>query len=117
MTTNYQNPTSPYVALTQIPYTGFDFGPVGNAIYWFALASFAAGATYLVVYYLPRLFTAKTVVSAPVVAKAVKVSAPVERFEPAKNSDAERGYVGTKDAMSAIPAKHGFGPRLVISRA
>src|SRR3989344_5305473 len=29
---------APYVALTQIPYTGFDFGPFGNAIYWTLLA-------------------------------------------------------------------------------
>jgi hypothetical protein len=29
------------VRLTQIPYTGFDFGPVGNSIYWLALFLFA----------------------------------------------------------------------------
>jgi hypothetical protein len=42
---------APYVSLSQIPYTGFDFGPTGNAIYWGALMSFAAAAGYLLVYY------------------------------------------------------------------
>jgi hypothetical protein len=42
---------APYVSLTQIPYTGFDFGSFGNTIYWAVLASFALAASYLVVYY------------------------------------------------------------------
>ena len=41
----------PYVALTQIPYTGFDFGPIGNAIYWASLFSFAAAGAYLMIYF------------------------------------------------------------------
>ena len=51
----YAQNTSPYVALTQIPYTGFDFGPFGNAMYWIVLAGFAVASAYLVVYYLPSL--------------------------------------------------------------
>ena len=46
-------PAAPYVSLSQIPYTGFDFGPVGNAMYWAALLAIAAAAAYLFVYYLP----------------------------------------------------------------
>ncbi|RJQ35750.1 hypothetical protein C4568_00360 [Candidatus Parcubacteria bacterium] len=46
-------PTAPYVALSQIPYTGFDYGPVGNAIYWTAILAFAAAAGYLLVYGMP----------------------------------------------------------------
>ena len=46
---------APYVALSQIPYTGFDYGPVGNAMYWGALLSFAAAAGYLIVYGLPAM--------------------------------------------------------------
>ncbi|MBI5003729.1 hypothetical protein HZC00_01395 [Candidatus Kaiserbacteria bacterium] len=46
-----QVPTKPYVSLTQIPYTGFDFGPIGNAIYWAGLLSFALAASYLALYY------------------------------------------------------------------
>ncbi len=44
---------APYVALSQIPYTGFDYGPVGNAIYWTAILAFAAAAGYLLVYGMP----------------------------------------------------------------
>ena len=43
--------TPAYVALSQIPYTGFDLGPVGNAIYWMSLLSFAVAGAYLLVYY------------------------------------------------------------------
>ncbi|HWO07280.1 MAG TPA: hypothetical protein VNM40_01695 [Candidatus Paceibacterota bacterium] len=45
----YTQPAS-YVLLTQIPYTGFDFGPVGNAIYWFSLVMLAIFGAYLLVY-------------------------------------------------------------------
>ncbi|RJR13120.1 hypothetical protein C4585_02570 [Candidatus Parcubacteria bacterium] len=44
---------APYVGLSQIPYTGFDFGPIGNALYWMAMIGFAVASGYLVVYYLP----------------------------------------------------------------
>ncbi|HEY4517104.1 MAG TPA: hypothetical protein VJG64_04130 [Candidatus Paceibacterota bacterium] len=44
-------PVAPYVSLTQIPYTGLDYGPVGNAIYWLSMLSFAVAAGYLMVYY------------------------------------------------------------------
>ncbi len=47
-TYTYSVPT--YVSLTQIPYTGFDFGPVGNAIYWATLIVLAVGAAYILVY-------------------------------------------------------------------
>lgn len=50
---------NPYISLTQIPYTGFDFGPMGNLLYWIALAGFALAAGYLVIYYLPRLALSK----------------------------------------------------------
>ena len=40
----------PKVRLTQIPYTGFDFGPLGNSIYWLALGLFAFSLAYLIVY-------------------------------------------------------------------
>jgi hypothetical protein len=44
-----------YVSLTQIPYTGFDYGPMGDAIYWMSLLAFAIAAAYLVLYSTPRL--------------------------------------------------------------
>ncbi len=41
----------PYVSLSQIPYTGFDLGTFGNAIYWVGLITFALASAYLVLYY------------------------------------------------------------------
>ena len=46
-------PPQPYVSLAQIPYTGFDLGPWGNAMYWLALLMFAGSGAYLVLYYTP----------------------------------------------------------------
>lgn len=40
----------PYISLTQIPYTGIDFGSAGNALYWAALLAFALAGGYLLVY-------------------------------------------------------------------
>ncbi|OGG73184.1 hypothetical protein A3A38_04770 [Candidatus Kaiserbacteria bacterium RIFCSPLOWO2_01_FULL_53_17] len=48
---NYPSYTSPYLQLTQIPYTGLDLGPVGTTVYFLALAMFAIAGGYLVVYY------------------------------------------------------------------
>lgn len=55
---NYQYPAQypqfsasyPYISLTQIPYTGIDFGSAGNALYWAALLAFALAGGYLLVY-------------------------------------------------------------------
>ena len=41
----------PQVALTQIPYTGFDFGSFGDSIYFAVLAAFGIAAAYLLAYY------------------------------------------------------------------
>jgi hypothetical protein len=43
----YQN-----VSLTQIPYTGVDFGAFGNAAYYASMIAFALSALVLVVYYV-----------------------------------------------------------------
>jgi hypothetical protein len=47
----YTQPTAPAVALTQIPYTGFDFGPIGDTMYWLGLLGFASALSYLALYY------------------------------------------------------------------
>ncbi|MCR4325490.1 MAG: hypothetical protein NUV59_01640, partial [Patescibacteria group bacterium] len=57
-----QSYSQPYVAgssvsLSQIPYTGFDLGPVGNALYWLSLLSFAVAGAYLLVYYRGGMLT------------------------------------------------------------
>ena len=41
----------PSVTLSQIPYTGFDLGTMGDMLYWAFLALFALAAGYLTVYY------------------------------------------------------------------
>ena len=52
--TAYVTVQGSYISLSQIPYTGFDAGLLGNALYWLSLISFAVAGAYLVVYYLPR---------------------------------------------------------------
>ncbi len=68
----YSYPSAGYVyptqvQLNQIPYTGFDFGSVGNALYWLAMIFVAAAGAYLIVYsqsgVYPRAF-AREVASA-----------------------------------------------------
>ena len=39
------------VALTSIPYTGYDFGIGGDMLYWLAISAFALLGAYLIVYY------------------------------------------------------------------
>lgn len=124
-------PTAPYVALTQIPYTGFDFGPVGNSIYWAGLLSFALAAAYLVIYYkgglafatgttgrrsTPRAHaataeSAKTVVSA----EAPVAQTPTSMFA---NLPTREYRNATADAMAIIqPASSDEMPRITITRA
>lgn len=45
----YNNPTTPYVTLSQVPYTGLELGPVGTAIYWGFLMLWALFIAYLLV--------------------------------------------------------------------
>lgn len=125
------NPT-PYVSLSQIPYTGLDFGALGNSIYWLALVAFAGAAAYLVLYFqggavavlglnkanrpqieMPRI----TVTRAPAVASApaaVTAEAPV--VSPIQIS-ANVAQAPASDTMQVILSKAGSAPRIVISRA
>lgn len=43
--------TQPQVTLSQIPYTGFDFGTTGDAVMWLSIMSLATSAAYLLYYY------------------------------------------------------------------
>ncbi len=47
----YTTPTYQYVKLAQTPYTGFDYGPVGNMLYWLGMIVVALAGAYLIVYY------------------------------------------------------------------
>ncbi len=42
------HPTTPYINLSAVPYTGLDLGPVGTALYWSFLVLWCALAAYLV---------------------------------------------------------------------
>ena len=132
--TTYRTPiVASGVSLSQIPYTGFDFGPVGDAIYWMGLIAFAVAAAYLLVYYrggafslatsliggrskiAPVQFTdevdaeAETVVEAPAVVNA-HIASVMHNLPTAS----ERHV--TSDAMIVSHSKNGEVPRIVITR-
>src|SRR3989338_3715863 len=109
----------PYVTLTQIPYTGFDLGTVGNILYWFSILAFALAAGYLAVYYLPALAGMKARVpvramEAPMIfAKSIATSIPLHRA-----THASRVSAGTmfRDSMAFVRSEGGKAPRIVIAR-
>ena len=41
--------TTPYITLSQAPYTGLDLGPVGEVLYWTFMVLWCLGAAYLIV--------------------------------------------------------------------
>lgn len=110
---------TPYVSLTQIPYTGFDFGPFGNAMYWAGLISVALAGAYLAVYYIPGVAFAGTNrrAFAPVVAaKApilVEKEAALEKINPIVTAIRK---AGTNDAMAIVKSLDGSMPKIVIER-
>lgn len=114
---NY-NPT-PYVSLTQIPYTGFDLGTFGNAMYWAGLLVFAMGAGYLAVYYVPALAFAgaRRKEYAPIVAPMAPIMVAKEIAAAKVQPIAEAiKKAGTNDAMAIVASKDGSMPKIVISR-
>ena len=148
--TNYQGQTQtcnayvtvsgsyPYISLTQIPYTGFDFGTTGNILYWIALALFALAAGYLVVYHLPgRGFRMPTFalagtskraaserISVPAIfssAKGGEESAVIRKASIAVPAALEKAAVvrttatASRDSMDFAQAENG-APRIVITR-
>jgi len=121
--------TAPYVSLSQIPYTGFDFGTFGNAMYWAGLATFALGAGYLAIYYVPALALAGAR-SRKEFAPVVAPKAPIlvereaalgrnamgeadEKLAPIVNSIRK---AGTFDTMAILASKDGSMPKIVIAR-
>lgn len=64
-----------HVSLTQIPYTGFDYGTMGNMIYWLSLMGFAVAAAYLTVYNMPKVAFSMPSVTLPRISLP-KVSMP-----------------------------------------
>ena len=110
---------TPYVSLTQIPYTGFDFGPIGNAAYWAGLVSVALAGAYLAVYYIPSLVFAGTATRAYAPVVAPKAPILVEReaaLEAVNPIVATFRKAGTNDAMAIVKSNDGSMPKIVIER-
>ncbi|KKW19366.1 MAG: hypothetical protein UY63_C0015G0007 [Parcubacteria group bacterium GW2011_GWA2_51_10] len=125
---------APYVALTQIPYTGLDLGLFGSAAYWVALLAFALAAGYLFVYYVPAMRLRRNEVvsftegqddgaKAEVEEEELPVLSPIaiaRKQIPAFASYGGFGKLtvnGTKDSMTVVPSMNGKAPRIVISRS
>jgi len=127
-----------YVSLTQIPYTGFDFGIVGNAIYWMSLLAFASSLAYLALYYnsgalalagnaFAGLSTARksetvTQIKVPIAEAALRAPAPIAKREFAaapvvRQAQIEQKEFKTNDRMTLIPSREGEAPRIAIKRA
>jgi hypothetical protein len=123
-TQSYVNPitpVSPYVSLTQIPYTGLALGPIGNALYWMGLISVAVAGAYLLVYYKGGMLAlAGQTLSASMARRSQEEEAtPVEA--PHQEKVAALAHLPvqettTRDAMKIVRSEDGT-PRLVISRA
>jgi hypothetical protein len=93
------------VSLSQIPYTGFDYGTLGNSIYWVALALFALSAGYLVVYGTGIKAAFATVVRGYTPVRPVQFVAPTPVVATRTTGDNL-----VKDFINGVP-------RLVISRS
>ncbi|MEK7509447.1 MAG: hypothetical protein AAB605_01920 [Patescibacteria group bacterium] len=114
----------PYVALTQIPYTGFDFGPLGNSIYWLSLMGFAIAGAYLMVYYRGGAFALATTMIptrkllTPVIAPKAPFLIEKEAAEAARVAPVVAAIrkAGTSDTMAIIKSTDGSMPKIVIER-
>lgn len=122
---NYYPQQSNYVLLTQIPYTGFDFGPVGNAIYWMTLATIAIAGAYLLIY--QRGMSA--LASIPVVHDVIRAGRMQLRVArnlvrtpestptvPTQAYVAEETLVATRFGGDSMKVIEGETPRIIITR-
>lgn len=121
----------PYVSLTQIPYTGFDLGPVGNAMYWASLISFAIAGAYLMVYYrggalafatamVParrQKFASVVAPKAPILVENEALAASRDEVKVQPIVAALKKAAGTLDTMAIVSSKDGSMPTIVIQRS
>jgi hypothetical protein len=119
---------APYVSLSQIPYTGFDFGTVGNSIYWLALLAFALSGAYMLVYFrggaaafastLVAGSVSKQVTSGHVASKTQEAQVPVGFASyPTPVTPVVAVKQNTADTMVISRSTHSNqAPRIVISR-
>lgn len=111
-----------YVSLTQIPYTGFDFGMIGNTIYWALLAGGVASAAYFmtmyrggVINYALALAGVRSNRKNYIVASEGDEDEAVEEPAVSVDEDEEETSVSSGDAMT-LEMVNGM-PRLSINRA
>lgn len=132
--TTYVNVSGvPYVSLSQIPYTGFDLGTFGNAIYWLGLLAFAAASAYLVLYYKggAAVFVSSLgIIGNRSIARVHAEKAPVmfgksaapKAFTPTytpripETRPIARAEVSPKDSMTFAGSSNGDAPRIVVNR-
>lgn len=120
-----------YVSLSQIPYTGLDFGPFGNAFYFGGILLFALSAAYLVLYYkggatvfagsmlgsvtLRKRVVRQSIAAPSMFARKHVFSPKTHRRVVEKSSFSAVQAAAPKDTMS-IDRSNG-SPRIVISRS
>ncbi len=98
----------PYVALSQIPYTGFDLGTMGNILYWAGLVLFALALGYLAVYFGSALINGRRP------SMSQMITSPFSGILSARGNQAARS---AGDSMSFVRSMNGEAPRIIISRA
>jgi hypothetical protein len=114
----------PYVLLTQIPYTGFDFGPVGNMIYWMTLAFLAIGSAYLLVYQKGM----RALASIPVVSEVIRAgrmqlravrsitNVSIQPAAASQRAEQTETLAETRFGSDSMKVIEGETPRIVITR-
>lgn len=122
-------PATPYVSLSQIPYTGLDMSPLAQAMYWMGLVAFAGAAAYLVLYFQGG---AANVLASVTGSRAARTQVTAPRAQmPALRSLGEVGPVvspiqvaavastrtTSTDTMRVIESKSGAAPRIIITRS
>lgn len=98
-----------YVSLTQIPYTGFDFGVMGNAIYWVLLMSGAVAAGYVLTVYRGGVLA---FVSNPFLASSDEGAEEDEDTDETPEAEVSEDYETANGVMSIV--QDGGTPRIVI---
>src|SRR3989344_8270416 len=136
--TTYVNVSGTYVSLTQIPYTGFDLGTFGNAMYWVGILTFALASAYLVLYYKGgTMIVASSVFASrsPRVAERSDTSYGSIATPAMFSRDTHRTFApsvaqtrtledlpvaranSSRDSMTLAHSEQGSAPRIVVNRS
>ncbi len=108
----------PYVALTQIPYTGIDLGGAGTMLYYFAILAFTVAAAYLAIYYVPAFAGIKARIPVETMEAPMIFARSVAAAVPFVHTATRPNVPGSsfKDAMTFARSENGSAPRIVIQR-